>query len=145
MSATTAETRTWFTLERVERRWAISPVPLVIVGVWAAFVGTLHFLGQQWGEPIVLCAMKRTTGVPCPGCRGTRAAFALGQGDLPAALVFNPLATAALLAVAGWAVLRFGFGRRVRMHRSSRARAAACVGLAVAVLLNWAYVIYAGG
>jgi hypothetical protein len=105
----------------------------------------LHYVGQAMGEPIVLCAMKRTTGVPCPGCRGTRAAFAMGQGDLLAALTFNPLATAALLGVAGWAVMRFGFGRRVRINWGRRWRTALGVALTAAVLLNWVYVIYAGG
>lgn len=39
------------------------------------------------------CFLREATGIPCPGCGGTRAFRALISGDLWEACHFNPLAT----------------------------------------------------
>lgn len=50
------------------------------------------------------CPLLWLTGLYCPGCGGLRAMHALAEGDLPAALGFNPLAVALLpVAAALWA------------------------------------------
>jgi hypothetical protein len=45
----------------------------------------------------IVCAFRRTTGIPCPGCGLTRAMAALARGDLLAALRLHPFAPLFLL------------------------------------------------
>ncbi|MEM0968425.1 MAG: hypothetical protein AAGJ31_03670, partial [Verrucomicrobiota bacterium] len=75
----------------------------------------------------------------------TRAAFALGEGDLRRALAFNPAGTIFLLIGGGLVVLNAVTGLRpdFRMNRPER-RLAWCL-LIAALLGNWIYVIRAGG
>lgn len=106
--------------------------------------------------------MKRTTGLPCAFCGGTRAAAELARGRPAAALAMNPLATLLLLAGAGeWlrrlARSNFPFaggtppgsatssaGARhplLEAWANPRARRAA-IALGILLLLaNWAYVL----
>ncbi|MBQ0016556.1 MAG: DUF2752 domain-containing protein [Bacteroidales bacterium] len=52
---------------------------------------------------IVRCPFRTLTGIPCPGCGGTRAALLLMQGKVGDALLTNPLSVIAIVAVAvGW-------------------------------------------
>jgi hypothetical protein len=52
----------------------------------------------------IVCAFRRLTGIPCPGCGLTRAMAALARGQLVLALHFHPFAPL-VLAEAGalWA------------------------------------------
>jgi len=73
------------------------------------------------GTDLVLCPLRRVTGVPCAFCGMTRAVTAAVHGDFGASLFFNPgglliIALAVLLLVAWrwrravvpvWAVLTF--------------------------------------
>lgn len=61
--------------------------PLAVLGCTGAAIGY-----TLWADPakadadgIPSCLVKLTTGLDCPGCGGTRAAWYLLQGDLPAA------------------------------------------------------------
>ena len=47
--------------------------------------------------PISACLFKTITGYPCPGCGGTRAAYALLHGDWLGALLINPLSCLLIL------------------------------------------------
>lgn len=65
-------------------RWA---APLAVLGCAAGALGY-----TQWADPtnsaadaIPTCLVKLTTGLDCPGCGGTRAAWYLMHGDLGAA------------------------------------------------------------
>jgi hypothetical protein len=62
------------------------------------------------------CLMYQNTGLLCPGCGGLRAAHALLNGDLRAAVALNPLAVG-LVPLASmwgvWALLRQRAGRSV--------------------------------
>lgn len=69
--------------------------PLRVAG--AAMLGIAAARPALPATDIVLCPLRRATGVPCPFCGMTRAVTALVHGDLPAALLFNP---GALLVVA---------------------------------------------
>ncbi|GAB1642445.1 DUF2752 domain-containing protein [Krasilnikovia sp. MM14-A1259] len=74
----------------LQRRWRESPV-------WAAPVAVLACMGASVGYTLAVhpteaaagaaptCLLKYTTGFLCPGCGGTRAAWYLLHGDLPAA------------------------------------------------------------
>lgn len=61
----------------------------------AALAGTWLALGL----PRPLCPLHAATGLPCPGCGTTRAVEAIFAGDWGAALLLNPLACAAFVAV----------------------------------------------
>ena len=63
------------------------------------------------------CFFRRLTGFPCLTCGGTRAALALLQGDVGAALRANPLMTLALALLVGGGLVAFALvlvGRGVR-------------------------------
>lgn len=92
------------------------------------------------------CTLKVLTGTPCLACRGTRAAFALAQGDPARAFAFNPLATlfitliltaAALVALRGTLPILQNLPRPWLLLLSTLG--------ALTLLANWAYVIAAGG
>lgn len=67
------------------------------------------------------CFFYTATGFYCPGCGGTRAAFALARGDLLTSLFFHPFVPYAV-AVGGWFMIsqtiqRLSRGRiRIGMH-----------------------------
>lgn len=56
---------------------------------------------------VVLCPLRRVTGVPCPFCGMTRSVTAVARGDLGASLALNPggialVVAAIVLLVLGW-------------------------------------------
>ncbi len=88
----------------------------VVVGAGAlAVAGTVGLMDPELrGHLSPGCPFRTVTGLDCPGCGGTRALYALTQGDLSLALQHNVLTVVALpllaLAWLGW--LRFRLGRR---------------------------------
>jgi hypothetical protein len=66
------------------------------------------FLLARFAAPLFrflpACTFRQVTGVPCPSCGATRAGLALAQGDLMAALSFNPLFVLGLGILFGWSV-----------------------------------------
>ena len=92
--------------------------------------------------PLKPCLLYQTTGLPCFLCGGTRASLALVSGDWMGALRWNPLAVIALVSVVGWAVMKFGFARRVELGLSRRTLWVVGIG---AVLANWGYVLATQG
>jgi Protein of unknown function (DUF2752) len=101
---------------------------LAVGAVWAATAT----LGPDRVMPLS-CPLFSLTGLACPFCGGLRAAHALGQGDLVAAVGYNALAVAAAPLLAGvwvgWLIRRWGGDRGRRPGVSGRAL------LAVAVVL----------
>ena len=85
----------------VQRFWTRSPV-------WAAPVAMLVCMGGAVGYTLVshpaqadagaapTCLLKLTTGFCCPGCGGTRAAWYLLHGDIPAAARHHAIFTFAV-------------------------------------------------
>lgn len=82
------------------------------------------------------CPFRRLTGLDCPGCGGTRAVYALTQGELLQALDHNVLTVLLLpvLLVAWVAWLRFRLGRR---PTPLTLPPAASYSIAVAFLVFW--------
>ncbi len=97
-------------------------------------IATLPF----WG-----CVLRRNTGWPCLGCGLTRVADRVSLGNISGAWDANPLGTVFALLFAGAAamtVLHLGFKVPVPdVELSARQQRALRVGLAVAVVLNWAF------
>ena len=79
----------WFT-----RVWARSPLWVAPVATLAcmsaalAYTEITHPTVAGAGDPPT-CLLKYTTGFDCPGCGGTRAAWYLMHGNLPAATRHN--------------------------------------------------------
>ncbi len=95
-------------------RW-LAPVA-VGVGTLAA-TATLGALDPEVrGHLLPGCPFRSLTGLDCPGCGGTRAVYALTQGDVGRAFEHNLLVMLLLpvlvVAWAGW--LWFRLGRRER-------------------------------
>src|SRR5690349_128271 len=105
----------------VHRLWAKSPV-------WAAPVAALVCMSGAVGYTLAThpadagagdaptCLLKYTTGFVCPGCGGTRAAWYLLHGDVPAAARHHAIFTFAvpflLYMYVAWAGRRL-FGWRL--------------------------------
>lgn len=100
---------------------------LLLVGLFAAD----HFLGPRvrgWPD-LPPCAWRTFTGIPCPGCGGTRALACLGAGDLEGALAMNPavaLATMGTILIGGLALARPAIADRLldRLGAGARTRRA---------------------
>ena len=98
---------------------ALDLKPLRVAG--AAMLGIAAVRPALPGTDIVLCPLRRATGVPCPFCGMTRAVTSAVHGDIGASLFFNPggllvIALAILLLVAwrwrravvpAWAAITF--------------------------------------
>ena len=113
---------------------------------WAAFVlaGAAVAVLHLDRLPIVLCAFKGLTGLPCPTCGSTRALGRLALFDLAGALRMNPLATLVFALVAAWALVdlallpwRRALSLEVDRQLAWRLRIAALV----LFLANWVYLL----
>lgn len=80
--------------------------PLLMAGVAVLGVAVVAVVQPRWPELLPACPSRTLFGVWCPLCGGTRATAALGRGDVPASLAYNPLllpfAVAAAWSWAGW-------------------------------------------
>ncbi|MHC4107617.1 MAG: DUF2752 domain-containing protein [Planctomycetota bacterium] len=118
------------------------PIPAWAAGVvlgWLALVGIYETIKHPSAPG--LCILRETTGVPCPACGSTRAVLAASDGRLLDAFLFNPLLAVSAVGGAAWLVLRWGFGRTVKLDPSIRARRALWCGAAAVLVLHWGYVI----
>jgi hypothetical protein len=88
---------------------AVAPVRVDLKGLRvAALAMVVAGLAFRLGTlpSVVLCPLRRVTGVPCPFCGATRSVGAAIQGDLGASLALNPvgilLVVAAVVLVVAW-------------------------------------------
>jgi len=77
--------------------------------------GALTYLGTH--DPHVAgsyptCILYSTTGLYCPACGGTRAAYDLMHGDVADAFARNPAVPLLAVAVVAWVVYRVMYRRR---------------------------------
>ena len=130
-------------LERVDRASFFEGMtPGWILGVigYVASVSALFFLSGKVEKDLTPCLLKQSTGLPCPLCGGTRASVSLLSGDPLTALAMNPGVAIALPILAGWLILRLGFGIALRPSLPKPAMVSLILLLAFA---NWAYTIQA--
>ncbi len=93
------------------------------------------------------CRWFRWTGIPCPGCGGTRCLAACGRLDFLAAWRWHPLVTVVALAFLAWPLLVLT-GRMLRVSWPERLIAGIGVFLTrrrifAIVALNWLYLCWA--
>lgn len=84
------------------------------------------------------CPFRVITGLDCPGCGGTRAFYALTQGDVVLAMDHNLLAVTLLPVLATvwamWLTRRLKYGR---LGRAPVPAAAVSMGIAIAMGVFW--------
>ena len=68
-------------MHKCKALFAIITLIIAIIWVWMGDSFPIH----------PFCPFHKITGIPCPGCGGTRAARLLLAGDLKAAILMNPL------------------------------------------------------
>ena len=110
---------------------------LILAGVAAILLLACHF-------GIILCPLKRFTGIPCPTCGSTRAVVCVLKGDFVGAFRYQPLVMTLVIAAVPVALM----AKLSHRMRKLLALGVHCpfiwvlAGLAVAA--NWAYVIING-
>jgi Protein of unknown function (DUF2752) len=102
-------------------RWL---APVAVLGCIGASLGYTMWATptENGADAIPSCLVKLTTGLDCPGCGGTRAAWYLMHGDLPAAARHHALFVFAvpflLYLYVAWG-LKSAFGMRIPQLRLS--------------------------
>jgi hypothetical protein len=131
-------------LKKTERCLPWPPWAIAVVLLWGALVVAAIIVETKTGQRFVFCPLKRISGIPCPACGSMRSISSLLQGDLLAALSYNPLflvlawvGSTLLLTrvVSGWTVRLSGDAATTR-----RLIWGALLGL---VLANWVYLMVA--
>lgn len=121
-------------------------------GPWALLAGLfgLLALGVAHRFPAVVdmlprCPFLTLTGLPCPTCGISRALVGFARGDLAGAFSYHPLAvlgTAGAIAFGLWACGSLLAPSRFRLPRlEGRRQVVLARGLAIALLVNWAYLL----
>jgi hypothetical protein len=88
------------------RRWEVNAnrndlqLHVILLVLAVAALGLSAILQVEGGTSVVvplvqvqlpeMCQLRRTLGLPCPGCGLTRSFISLAHGDLSAAVQFNP-------------------------------------------------------
>lgn len=85
--------------------------------------------------------LRRTTGVPCPSCGGTRAAKAAFQLDFVGAFQNNPLIVSVAVVLLVLFLLRFVTARSMRLELSTTGWVIVAGFAVVAVAANWVWVL----
>ena len=106
------------------------------------FVAAILLLAYRFG--IILCPLKRFTGIPCPICGSTRAVVCALKGDFAGAFRYQPLVMT-LVIVAVPLMLAAKLSHRVRNLLALALHSPfVWVLICLALAANWAYVILHG-
>ena len=111
-----------------------------------AFVSLAFWLAARLPTP--QCVFQSLTGLPCPTCGATRAAWQFLHGHFAASLFFNPLAFSAYCAIALFDLYAAGVlllrSPRLRVRNFTRAEKAVIRGSVLALVVgNWLYLLVA--
>ena len=96
-------------------------------------------------QPRSLCLVRTATGVPCPGCGGTRAVKSALTLEPLEAFTHNPLLVLAGVVVAGVLLFRFCSARAIRLDCTQRGWLVIAIVFGVLVLVNWLWVLVQHG
>ena len=132
-------------LKDAPNRWPLPWYAMAIIAVQALIILGLYHYTRKIGVDGTICALKRFTGVPCAGCRGTRAGLSLLKGDIADAFQFNPMVTTGLLSFCAYCLVRIVFKKQLSLGMSGREISLAAALLVALFIGNWAYVIQMGG
>lgn len=96
--------------------WRLQPLvaPFGVLMASAVFAAVVHFRDPTTGGNYPTCPFLWATGFYCPGCGTLRATHELTDGNIPAALAYNPVS---VVAVFIFAVLWVRWLRRVWLGR----------------------------
>jgi hypothetical protein len=133
----------WIVLRGRPGAVPLGAILAAIAAMAGAAVGILH-LDRL---PFTICYFKGLTGWACLTCGTTRALGRLFELDLAGALALNPLATTGLLALVPWAIADLALlprGRALVVELGAGPARGARVGFVLAVLANWAYLLFMG-
>ena len=112
---------------------------LTVAGLMLCAVAMVAALGAAVEREVLICNLRRMTGVPCPTCGSTRLVLAVLRGRPVEAFGFNPMVMLALLIGSGAIGFRLLTAHRIRLNLTVRARRRLVLMLAVLFLMNWAY------
>ena len=70
----------------------VALLPFLLFGLWFAHSGYALLDGRM------LCGFRAVTGLPCPGCGGTRAFYYLFRGEFLKSLAYHPVVIAGAAA-----------------------------------------------
>lgn len=76
-------------------------LPVIFIGGWFVKNGFEKYSGYM------ACSIYRITGLPCPGCGGTRAVYYLFSGDLLQSFYYHPVVLFSVLAYLHFMLLYF--------------------------------------
>jgi len=96
--------------------------------------------------PVQACPLKRMVALPCLSCGLTRSVVAFSHGDIIEAFLINPLGGLGVLLLSLftlYSIVALLFRtRRLRFKFQNRfLKIAVHVGIVVAILINWVYLI----
>lgn len=121
------------------------PLPRTIILALGSLciIGGCIMLCQLFG--VMLCPLRRYTGIPCFTCGSTRAILALASGDLKAAFLTQPLIVSLLCCIAPVAMFSFYTAllqkRLFMVSFSLTEKVILGLVLTAVILLNWIYIL----
>ncbi len=116
-----------------------------LLAAYALLLGCGILIDRAIGSKFTVGLFRHLTDIPCPLCRGSRAADALAHADLVGAVFWNPLATVLLISSGFWFIIRFGLARRLELRLTRTGKRTLWTVAGALVLANWTYVIAMGG
>jgi hypothetical protein len=130
-------------LKKVPRIPRVSPVLVAVVASTALVVIGFELFADLLftTPPETLCPLRTGTGIPCPGCGGTRSAKSMLEFDLASALAHNPLLASGALVLLAALVIRLVFGHTLDGAFTQRQWTLIGITFGVLILLNWVWVL----
>jgi hypothetical protein len=116
-------------------------VVLIVLG-WMGLGAAAVLLMAHLDRPLVLCLIKRFTGLACPTCGFTRGVLSFLQGHVVQAWLYNPLLFSVLGILFADTAVRLIFARSVRVHLTNTERQITWILFFALLFVNWAYIIF---
>jgi len=117
--------------------WAV----LIVLG-WMGLGAAAVLLIAHLDRPVVLCLIKRCTGIPCPTCGFTRGLLSLLNGNITQAWSYNPLLFSVLILFFTAATARIILARSLRVYLTNTERKIVWILSFILLFANWVYVIF---